>query len=132
MALPASADRYFAHLAAGRFDEAAACFSENGFYSHPAYDPEGSGPTSRRMEATGRHAIRALFEARGKREWVHESRSDSVGDRFYVEGRVREGAGAIEELLSYLAVGTLDADGRIASYIAYDARPPAGRAEVLP
>src|SRR5690606_19660864 len=104
-------------------------FSADGFYSHPAYDPEGSGPTSQRMEAHGRDGIEAIFHARGVRDWVHDSRADTVGDRFYVEGQVTTGAG--EELLSYLAVGQLDDEGLIGSYIAYDARPPVGRQGAL-
>lgn len=118
------ASRYFEHLAAGRFADAANCFTEDGFYSHPAYDPGSTGPTSRRMEAHGRAEIQAVFEARGVRDWVHDARSDVIGDRFYVEGRVRDGSG--DELLSYLARGRLGADGLIASYVAYDSRPPVG------
>lgn len=124
MALPRVATTYFEALSSGRFAEAAECFARDGFYSHPAYDPGGQGPTSVRMEARGRDAIRDVFEARGHRDWVHQSRSDTVNDRFYVEGRVRTGAG--EELLSYLAVGELGSDGLIDRYVAYDARPPVG------
>jgi hypothetical protein len=125
MSLPAVAVEYFEHLTAGRFAEASGCFGESAFYSHPAYDPDLTGPTSRRMEAWGREAIQRLFEARGPRAWTHSSRSDTVGDRFYVEGRVTDRAGS--ELLSYLAVGRVGEDGLLASYVAYDARPPVGR-----
>jgi hypothetical protein len=125
MSLPTVAIEYFKHLTAGHFAEASRCFSEDAFYSHPAYDPDLTGPTSRRMEAWGREAIERLFEARGPRAWTHESRFDTVGDRFYVEGWVTEESGA--ELLSYLAVGLVGTDGLIARYVAYDSRPPVGR-----
>ncbi|MEU7766564.1 hypothetical protein AB0B25_15715 [Nocardia sp. NPDC049190] len=124
MSLPAVAIEYFEYLTAGRFAEASRCFSEDAFYSHPACDPDLSGPASHRMEASGRQAIERLFEARGPRDWTHASRADTVGDRFYVEGRVTEKSGA--ELLS--AVGLVGMDGLIARYVAYDSRPPVGRA----
>lgn len=126
MSLPAVVVAYFDHLASGRFEDAARCFSADGFYSHPAYDPGASGPTATRLEARGRDEIRKLFELRGVRAWTHESRSDTIGSRFYVEGRVREADGSI--LLSYLAAGLL-VDGLISRYVAYDARPPVGDTE---
>jgi hypothetical protein len=124
MSLPAVAVAYLDHLTAGRFADAARCFGETGFYSHPAYDPDATGPTSRRLEARGRVAIQEVFELRGVRSWTHDIRSDSVDDRFYIDGRVRDSLGA--EVLSYLAVGRLGDDGLIQSYVVYDARPPVG------
>lgn len=127
MSLPEIATEYFGHLSSGRFAQAAACFSEDGFYSHPAYDPGLPGPTGRRLEARGRREIEAVFELRGDRDWHHELTSDTVDRRFYVNGVVRTSEGAL--LLSYLSVGELDEHGLIARYEAYDSRPPIGSTE---
>jgi hypothetical protein len=124
MTLPDVATAYFGHLSAGRFAEAAACFSVGGFYSHPPYDPGADGPTGRRIEARGRAEIEAVFRLRGPRDWHHELTSDTAGSRFYVDGVVRTSDGAA--LLSYLSVGELDDDGLISRYVAYDSRPPVG------
>ena len=123
MTLPDIVATYFTLLSSGRFEEAAACFTPDGFYSHPAYDPESDGPTGSRLEARGREAIARLFGIRGERNWTHDTRSDTIGDRFYVDGVARLEDGV--EILSFLSVGLLD-DGLIASYIVYDSRPPVG------
>ena len=104
MSLPSVAIEYVEHLAAGQFAAAAHCIPEGSFHSHPFYDPNLTGPTSRRREASDREVIERLFEARGHRA----SRSDTFGDRFYME-RVTEESGA--ELLSYLAGGTVAGHG---------------------
>ncbi|MEU7631143.1 hypothetical protein AB0C34_14320 [Nocardia sp. NPDC049220] len=57
MSLPAVAIDHFEHLTPGRFADASRCFSGDAFYAHPAYDPDLAGPTSHRMEASGRRAI---------------------------------------------------------------------------
>lgn len=130
MSLPEIATEYFQHLSAGRFAEAAACFSEDGFYSHPPYDPGAPGPTGRRLEARGRHEIETVFQLRGNRDWRHELTSDTVGRRFYVNGVVRTPDGAV--LLSYLSMGEVGEGGLIARYEAYDSRPAVGAAERPP
>jgi ketosteroid isomerase-like protein len=124
MSLPTIVADYFRLLAAGDFAAAAACFSPDGFYSHPAYDPGSSGPTGGRLEARGREAIARMFQMRGPRSWTHDVRSDTVGDRFYIEGVACDETG--REVLSFLSVGSIDASGLISSYVAYDSRPPVG------
>jgi hypothetical protein len=124
MTLPEIATSYFGHLSAGSFAAAAACFSADGFYSHPPYDPGSDGPTGRRIEARGRAEIESVFGLRGPRDWHHELASDTIGRRFYVEGVVRTSDDVA--LLSYLSVGDLDDDGLICRYVAYDSRPPVG------
>lgn len=128
MTLPDIVTTYFQLLAGGDFDGAAACFTEDGFYSHPAYDPGAEGPTGGRLEARGRAAIARQFRIRGDRAWTHETVADTVGSRFYVEGVARDGSGV--PVLSFLSVGVL-ADGLIASYVAYDSRPPVGSSKSL-
>lgn len=123
MSLPDIVVDYFRLLSSGDFEAAAACFAEDGFYSHPAYDPGSDGPTSGRLEAHGRQAIVRQFRLRGDRSWTHEVVSDTVGDRFYVEGIARDASGVVA--LSFLSIGVLS-DGLIASYVAYDSRPAVG------
>lgn len=127
MTLPEIVTRYFSHLSAGHFAEAAACFSDDGFYSHPPYDPGVDGPTGRRLEARGRRQIEAVFELRGHRDWHHQLTADTVGRRFYIDGVVKLADGDL--LLSYLSVGELDDAGLIKKYVAYDSRPAVGLSE---
>ncbi|MGC9671389.1 hypothetical protein ACNTMW_33200 [Planosporangium sp. 12N6] len=126
MTLPQIVTDYFRFLSAGQFEEAAACFSADAFYSHPPYDPGSDGVTASRLEARGTDSLVRLFRARGKRDWSHETRSDTVENRFYIEGVVRDADGA--EVLSFLSAGQLDDNGLIARYVAYDSRPPVGSA----
>jgi hypothetical protein len=126
MTLPQIVTDYFRLLAAGKFEEAVACFSADAFYSHPPYDPGSDRVTASRLEARGTDSLVRLFRARGERNWSHEVRSDTVENRFYVEGVVRDVSGA--EVLSFLSVGRLDDSGLIASYVAHDSRPPVGSA----
>jgi ketosteroid isomerase-like protein len=126
MTLPQVVTDYFRFLSAGKFEEAAACFAADAFYSHPPYDPGADGVTASRLEARGTDSLVRLFRARGERNWSHEIRSDTVENRFYIECVVHEASGA--EILSFLSVGYLDDDGLIASYVAYDSRPPVGSA----
>ncbi|MCW2638096.1 MAG: hypothetical protein JWP76_402 [Dactylosporangium sp.] len=126
MTLPQIVTDYFRLLGTGKFEEAAACFSADAFYSHPPYDPGSDGVTAFRLEARGTDSLIRLFRARGERNWMHEVRSDTVENRFYVQGVVRDASGA--EVLSFLSVGHLDDSGLIASYVAYDSRPPVGSA----
>jgi hypothetical protein len=126
MTLPPSVTDYFTHLAAGRFVDAAACFSEDVFYSHEAYDPASDGPTGSRLEAEGREALAAMFGLRAVRDWRHEITPTVVGARFFIDGRVFDAQGA--PVLSFLSVGELDESGLISSYLEYDTRPAVGHA----
>jgi ketosteroid isomerase-like protein len=126
MTLPQIVTDYFRFLSAGKFEEAAACFSGDAFYSHPPYDPGSDGVTALRLEARGTDSLVRLFRARGKRNWLHEIRSDTTENRFYIEGVVRDADGA--EVLSFLSAGQLDHNGLIERYVAYDSRPPVGSA----
>ncbi|WP_104134370.1 nuclear transport factor 2 family protein [Cryobacterium sp. Y62] len=129
MELPSVVQQYFQNLTAGRFVEAAASFTADGFYSHEAYDPGAIGPTGARLEARGRDAIAAMFRLRAERDWHHEIDSDVVGSSFYIHGRALDRDDAL--VLSFLSVGTISADGRISSYIEYDTRPPVGFAAAV-
>jgi ketosteroid isomerase-like protein len=126
MTLPQIVTDYFRFLSAGKFEDAAACFAADAFYSHPPYDPGSDGVTASRLEARGTDSLVRLFRARGERNWSHEIRSDTMENRFYIEGVVRDASGA--EVLSFLSVGYLDDNGLIARYVAYDSRPPVGSA----
>ncbi|WP_269304974.1 hypothetical protein [Aeromicrobium sp. HA] len=125
MTIPPALTSYFEHLAAGDFVRAAGCFTPKCFYSHPPYEPGAEGPLGRRVEATSRAELRRLFELRGKRDWHHETRVSVAGQRFFVEGAVRDGDGTL--VLSYLSSGSVGESGLIERYVAYDSRPPVGQ-----
>ena len=104
-------ERYFSHLIAGEFPEAASCFSADCLYSHPPYSPG-----SPRAEFRGRGAPLAGFEARG----IRTTRPVIVcclqrGSDCFIEGVVeRIPAGG-----SFGSSVSLDGDGLIRRYVAF-------------
>lgn len=114
--------RYLRSLEAGDFDDAARCFSENAFYSHPPRPSEPPG--SPRHETRGRQALRAYFDRRGKIAVDHSIDAHVlVGDRGFLLGHAAVDG---RELLSFVAEYVLDRDGLIAHYAAYTSIPPVG------
>ena len=112
-------DAYFEHLAAGRFEAAADCFSEDCLYSHPPYRP-GAG----RVEFRGRDALLAGFVVRGQRPHQHQiAVTLQRGAECLLEGTVTGTAlGG-----SFVSSLSLDAGGRIRRYAAFYCEPPVER-----
>ncbi len=69
----ATVHRYLDALGGGRFEEAAACFSEDLVYSHPPYRHSGIH-NERRLEFRGRQVLLAGFQERGKTSYRHQVR----------------------------------------------------------
>lgn len=112
-------DTYFEHLEAGRFEDAADCFSEDCLYSHPPYAP-GAG----RAEFRGRAELLAGFVARGNRPYEHEiAVAVQRGSECLLEGTA-SGTALGGSFVSSLS---LDADGRIRRYAAFYCEPPVPR-----
>jgi ketosteroid isomerase-like protein len=118
-------DHYFRSLRAGDLDAALESFTDDTFYSHSAYDPGLEGPTGSRVEAWGKNELKAAWELRGDRDWQHHISVTLAGDHFYLEGEVSSSTSG-QVIFSFLSSGRFAADGRIASYVEYDARPPVG------
>lgn len=112
---------YLDALERGDFDEAAACFSQNARYSHPAYGEEPLG--SPRHESWGRAAIREQFERRGRRPTRHElSPFVQDGESVYLTGLARNDRGDL--LGSFIVSAVLDAEtGEIAEFASYVSVP---------
>ena len=111
--------RYFQALEVDDRDLAAEQFEDDATYSHP---PFGDGA---RAEVRGRAAIRALFDERGRRTTVHTVTAlAGNGTTWFVEGLAHPEAGAPPHA-SFVSVVRLGPTGRIASYVAYTAQPPA-------
>jgi ketosteroid isomerase-like protein len=122
--------RYFAAMDEWDPEAAAACFTEDAFYSHIPF-PMGigggfdKGPNVR-VEVKGRDRILALFQARGYIKIQHElTKCVSDGTVAFIEGW-SEG----EDLGrgTFVASMLMGQDGLIASYAAYSSRPAVGHA----
>jgi ketosteroid isomerase-like protein len=118
-------DSYFRNLRAGDLDAALDSFTDDTFYSHSAYDPGASGPTGSRLEAHGKAALKEAWLLRGERDWQHHIEVTIAGDHFFLEGDVSSKTTG-QVIFSFLSSGRFAADGRISSYVEYDARPPVG------
>ena len=109
-------DRYFEHLDAGEFEEAAQCFSADSLYSHPPY-----GPGQPRAEFRGHDELLAGFRRRGvKPERLHHiDLSPQRGAECFLEGfTIDEPRGG-----TFISSLSLDADGRIQRYLAVYCEP---------
>jgi ketosteroid isomerase-like protein len=118
-------DAYFRDLEEGRFEQAAAHFTPDAFYSHPPFPEEGADAP--RHETRGRDALLAVFQHRGVRTLRHSIEAvASVGDEFFVRGVVKDGQTVI---MSFVSVGRIDQEsGLISDYAAYASAPAVGHA----
>ncbi|HEX9994649.1 MAG TPA: nuclear transport factor 2 family protein [Acidimicrobiales bacterium] len=113
--------RYFDALDGGRFEEAAACFSEDVVYSHPPYRHTGIDG-DRRVQFDGRAELLANFEARGRQSFGHRLVADvQRGPHCMVEGLVEGLPGGRDG--SFLSSFTLDGDGLIRRYVSFYCEP---------
>jgi ketosteroid isomerase-like protein len=120
--LRAVVSRYLDALSRFELEAAADCFTDDLFYSHPAYTPEnGAG----RHEVRGRRALIELFQQRGNRKTVHEVQHAALDGAF---GFVAGTFGAEGTSGSFVSTVELAPDGRIARYAAYSSVPPVGDA----
>jgi len=118
------ARRYFNDLARGDLEAAAACFTDDVFYSHPPYRGD---PTDDRRVAYGRAALLEMLHAR-ENVWVDFSVEHCAvfEDQCFIEGTYvvpstsREG--------SFVSSIRLTDDGQFRSYLAYLSEPPATHA----
>jgi ketosteroid isomerase-like protein len=113
---PAIVDRYFEHLDASEFEEAAACFSPDALYSHPPY-----GPGQPRAEFRGRDELLAGFRRRGPKpdRAHHIDLSPQLGAECFLEGyTIDEPQGG-----TFISSLSLDADGLIQRYLAVYCEP---------
>ena len=110
-------DDYFGALDAGRFDEAAACFSQDVYYSHPPYRHTGlDGPERRNFR--GRDQLAAAFRERGQTSFGHEvTASVQRGPHCIFEGRITDLPGGAT--ITFLSSLTLGADGTIRRYVSF-------------
>jgi len=108
-------DRYFRHLIAGEFAEAAACFSEDCLYSHPPYVPGGP-----RVAFRGRGKLLSAFAGqRGNRPARPRIvRCLQRGSDCFIEGVVD----GIPDGGSFVSSVSLDRDGLILRYVAFYTR----------
>jgi ketosteroid isomerase-like protein len=118
-------DRYFHALDDGRFDDAAACFSEDTVYSHPPYRHTGIDG-AHRVVFRGRTELLAAFRARGKAAFDHDVLvAVQRGPHCLIEGVVRGlpdgGDGSFVSSLS------LAEDGTIRRYVSFYCEPAVGR-----
>ena len=118
----ANAERYLAALRAGHFEAAAACFTEDVIYSHPAYPGD---PGTTRHEVRGRAALIELFRRRGVLPVQHRVVACVVaGDLCFIEGTFAAAGDATTG--SFVSSARTDDAGRFASYVAYSSIPAAG------
>lgn len=122
--VPADAARvvhdYFVDLDAGRFEEAAAHFSDDVLYSHPPYKHTGIDDPNR-IEFRGRPALEAAFRTRGKASFGHEVvTSIQRGPHCIFEGAVHGVPGGSGSFISSLS---LAADGTIRRYVSFYCEP---------
>jgi ketosteroid isomerase-like protein len=119
----AKIDEYFAALDDARFDDAAACFSEDTVYSHPPYkDPRIGGPG--RATFVGRAELAAAFHRRGRQSFDHEIVfSGQRGAHLMLEGVVHDAEG--ELLGRFISTATLDLEGLIRRYASFYCEEPA-------
>jgi ketosteroid isomerase-like protein len=114
-------DAYFAALARGHFEEAAAQFSEDVMYSHPPYRHTGI-TSNRRVVFNSRDELLTAFRERGQAKFRHRilefiQRGPNVMFELVVEGLPDAGTGG-----SICSVG-LDDEGRIDRYVANYTEP---------
>lgn len=117
--------RYLDALDDGRFDAAAACFSEDVVYSHPPYQHSGIH-NEQRIEFRGRDALLAGFKQRGPTSYGHR-----------IEICLQRGPHCLLEMLifdlpeggqgSAIASLSLDEEGTIARYVAFYCEPAIAR-----
>jgi len=106
---------YFAHLQAGRFEAATEHYSSDGLYSHPPYSP-GAG----RAEFRGHAELLAGFEARGVRPARHFFHvSVQRGGDLMIEGHATVDGTSEGPQNSFVSSASLDADGKIRRYVAF-------------
>ena len=113
--------RYFDALDAGRFTDAAACFSTDVLYSHPPYKHTGIDGSDR-IEFRGRDELLAAFEARGRASFDHDIVACiQRGPHCLLEGVVRglpdDGTG------SFISSLSLAGDGTIRRYVSFYCEP---------
>jgi ketosteroid isomerase-like protein len=114
--------RYFGSLDDGDFEGVVECFTEDVFYSHPAFLSEPPG--SPRHELTGRAALRAYLAQRGFRTSRHRLDAEAVaGNKGFISGVTLDEDG--RPRASFVAE-MIFADGLIRSYAAYISLPPVG------
>jgi SnoaL-like domain len=113
--------RYLEALARFDLKEAASCFTDYAFYSHPPYSSDDNGGL--RHEVRGHSKLIALWEKRGPRPTTHEIHSGAIEGR---SGFVRGTFSSTDRSGSFVSAVTLAEDGRIESYVAYSSIPPAG------
>jgi len=108
-------EEYFAHLQAGRFEAATEHYSSDGLYSHPPYSP-GAG----RAEFRGHAELLAGFEARGVRPARHFFHvSVQRGGDLMIEGHATVDGTSEGPQNSFVSSASLDADGKIRRYVAF-------------
>jgi hypothetical protein len=113
---------YFDALEAARFEEAAKCFTEGVFYSHPPFP--GEGPANPRHEANGRQALIQLFMLRGKRPRRHRIDSCVVeGNHAFISG---VSLNPPDPRSSFTSELKLSDDGLIDYYVTYSSVPGVG------
>lgn len=119
----AKIDEYFAALDDARFDDAAACFSEDTVYSHPPYqDPRIGGPG--RATFAGRAELAAAFHRRGRQSFDHEVvLCGQRGPHLLLEGVVHGAGGDL--LGRFVSAATLDVEGLIRRYASFYCEEPA-------
>lgn len=119
--LAAVVRRYLGALSRFDLEAAADCFTDDLFYSHPAYSPDDNGGL--RHEVRGRRALIDLFQQRGPRATVHEVQHAALeGAQGFVAGTF----GADGRRGSFVSTVELAPDGRIARYAAYSSVPAVG------
>jgi hypothetical protein len=111
---------YFVDLDAGRFEAAAAHFSDDVLYSHPPYKHTGIDDPNR-IEFRSRPALEAAFRARGKASFGHDVvTSIQRGPHCIFEGAVHGVPGGFGSFISSLS---LAADGTISRYVSFYCEP---------
>lgn len=108
-------DEYFEHLQAARFEAATEHYSSDGLYSHPPYSPGAS-----RAEFRGHAELLAGFNARGPRPARHVFHvSVQRGGDLMIEGHALVDGTPEGPQNSFVSSASLDADGKIRRYVAF-------------
>jgi ketosteroid isomerase-like protein len=112
---------YFRAMDNGRFDDAAAFFSEDVLYCHPPYRHTNI-TSNRRVDFIGRRQLLEVFNSRGRTSFSHRvietvQRGPNAMFECMVEGLPGGGIGSAVCSLS------LDNDGRIRRYVAFYCEP---------
>jgi ketosteroid isomerase-like protein len=96
--------RYFRALEAGRFDDAAACFTEDVFYLRPPFSSEPPGSPSRTVKGRD-ELVRMWREFRSNSSTMHHvGTCIASGDRAFVSGVTTDTQRADRVALSYWVV----------------------------